>query len=475
MRKLFIIVITICSLITFSSCELDSNKKTDTPTEVLKEKYDISFNTFNITNTPNIINDVTCIPANLPNLKVEGYVFLGWFYDENFTKRAFVADIISSDITLYAKFEKDNTSETIPNDTPSEEPTPGPVVNPTGKLTSMKTCNHNFVNNECGYCHTEYDSTVYSFFNENAIIYNNDIPNPYNINLDDYGSDIKVIFYEADTRRDIYNNVDKTNFYNNYYEAKSYEEAYYRTQHRLMSGDISDQSHLTPDGDILSGTATVRCSTSIYILDYQGKYLGYIPNSFDDDDNYIIWYGGAYISHNDVAAYLYAFGEVPVNNKYDKNDGKSTSVNQWGKYGRVNYGSFSANSTKYKYQPKMPNSTGQKYTETDFGTLGNYKTGDRNQSIYNNGKSINRGAARFVFVNNKKNVDERYVFYTYNHYNDFQEYLNYEDGFSIRFGNESAGNQYCYNASDYVEGKDNSPTQRPEITVMKFLDIFNLL
>ena len=26
-----------------------------------------------------------------------------------------------------------------------------------------------------------------------------------------------------------------------------------------------------------------------------------------------------------------------------------------------------------------------------------------------------------------------------------------------------------------VEGKDNSPTQRPEITVMKFLDIFNLL
>lgn len=474
MRKLFIIVITICSLITFSSCELDSNKKTDTPTEVLKEKYDISFNTFNITNTPNIINDVTCIPANLPNLKVEGYVFLGWFYDENFTKRAFVADIISSDITLYAKFEKDNTSETIPNDTPSEEPTPGPVVNPTGKLTSMKTCNHNFVNNECGYCHTEYDSTVYSFFNENAIIYNNDIPNPYNINLDDYGSDIKVIFYEADTRRDIYNNVDKTNFYNNYYEAKSYEEAYYRTQHRLMSGDISDQSHLTPDGDILSGTATVRCSTSIYILDYQGKYLGYIPNSFDDD-NYIIWYGGAYISHNDVAAYLYAFGEVPVNNKYDKNDGKSTSVNQWGKYGRVNYGSFSANSTKYKYQPKMPNSTGQKYTETDFGTLGNYKTGDRNQSIYNNGKSINRGAARFVFVNNKKNVDERYVFYTYNHYNDFQEYLNYEDGFSIRFGNESAGNQYCYNASDYVEGKDNSPTQRPEITVMKFLDIFNLL
>ena len=32
--------------------------------------------------------------------------------------------------------------------------------------------------------------TTFWFFNENAIIYNNDIPNPYNINLDDYGSDI---------------------------------------------------------------------------------------------------------------------------------------------------------------------------------------------------------------------------------------------------------------------------------------------
>ena len=36
--------------------------------------------------------------------------------------------------------------------------------------------------------------------------------------------------------------------------------------------------------------------------------------------------------------------------------------------------------------------------------------------------------------------NERHVFYTYNHYNDFEEYLNYEGGFTSRFGNESVGN-----------------------------------
>ena len=71
--------------------------------------------------------------------------------------------------------------------------------------------------------------------------------------------------------------------------------------------------------------------------------------------------------------------------------------------------------------------------------------------------------------------NERYVFYTYNHYNDFQEYLNYDNGFSIRFGNESAGNQYCYNASDYVEGKDNPPTQRPLVTLKSLTDLLKLI
>lgn len=36
-------------------------------------------------------------------------------------------------------------------------------------------------------------------------------------------------------------------------------------------------------------------------------------------------------------------------------------------------------------------------------------------------------------------LNDRYVFYTYNHYNDFQEYLNYEGGWGEMFGNITGG------------------------------------
>lgn len=366
--------------------------------------------------------------------------------------------------------EKSPTIDGITDSNSDKQPT----FDDTNKLISSQKCNHSFNDNECSSCGTEYSPLIYNLFASSTIVYENNEFNPYGIDLNIYGSDVKVIFYEPDTRRDIYDGKDLSNFYSDYSYAATYEEAYFRTKHKLLSGDITDQRHETPQTSVMNEGVVVKCTTAHYILDSKGNYLGYIPNSITNDSN-IIWYGGAYISHNDVAAYLYAFGEVPVNNNYDKNKGKTASIADWGKYGRVNVGSFSANSTKYKYQPNMPTEKGQKYTETDFGTLGNYYTGDRSQTIYNNGSSITRGAARFCFVNNKKSIDERYVFYTYNHYNDFQEYLNYNNGFSIRFGNESAGNQYCYNASDYVEGKDNPPTQRPLVSLKTLKDLLKLI
>ena len=36
-------------------------------------------------------------------------------------------------------------------------------------------------------------------------------------------------------------------------------------------------------------------------------------------------------------------------------------------------------------------------------------------------------------------LEDRYVFYTYNHYNDFQEYLNYQNGWGEMFGNITGG------------------------------------
>ena len=74
------------------------------------------------------------------------------------------------------------------------------------------------------------------------------------------------------------------------------------------------------------------------------------------------------------------------------------------------------------------------YYEMDIGTAG-----------YNNGSSITRGACRIVYT--RKDLDgdgvieinETYLFYTQNHYHDFREYLNYQGGWGILFGDEAGG------------------------------------
>ena len=45
-------------------------------------------------------------------------------------------------------------------------------------------------------------------------------------------------------------------------------------------------------------------------------------------------------------------------------------------------------------------------------------------------------------------ASERYVFYTYNHYEDFQEYLNYKGGWGKRFGYETSN---YTSPTDYVQ------------------------
>ena len=363
----------------------------------------------------------------------------------------------------------------------TNEITNGPTFDDTNKLVSSHICEHDFKNDICSNCDTTYDKQVFNIFQSNTIIYENDSTNPYGLNLNNYGSDVKVVFYEPDTRRDIYADQNLSNFYSEYSYASTYEEAYFRSKHHLMSGDLTDQQYKTPEGKIMDGASAVRCTTAIYILDYQGKYLGYIPNNLEGK-NRVIWYGGAYISFNDVAAYLYAFGEVPVNSNYDKGSkGRKQSVSDWGKYGRCNVGTFYANTSKYPFQPNMPRTNNQNYTETDFGTQGGYTNVNEitgtyyNQTVYNTGNSISRGAARFCFVNNKKNIDERYVFYTYNHYNDFQEYLNYDNGFGVRIGNESAGNPYCSDAGDYNASAKFSPTQYQSISLKSYWDLLKLI
>lgn len=356
----------------------------------------------------------------------EGYMFDGWYYlDEKIDNNY----IVTEDMTIVAKFVEN-----------------GPHT-------------HKFTNDRC-ICGSYYNELLFNLYGDNSFLYHNDIENPYGIDLDIYGSDVYVLFYQPNlSYTDPYENIDKKDFYSNYEVASSYEDSYFRTKHNLMSGDITPQGHIPPTGAVSLNNKDVRVSTATYVLDEKGNYLAYVINNLNGEDS-IIYYGGGYTSINEVAAYLLAFGEVPVNNKFDKNSkGRKSSVEAWGEYGRCNMGEFYGNNSNYPYEPSLPKNDTLYYCETDFGTLGGYSNVSPSktyvQTIYNNGKTINRGAARFCFIADRKikSIDERHVFYTYNHYNDFQEYLNYLDGFGTRFGNESSGNQYCANANDYYNSK----------------------
>ena len=358
-----------------------------------------------------------------------------------------------------------------------------------GYMEDLATVEHVYVDGECKWCAekevvivpNKVADIAYEIFGTDIVVYDNDDQNPYGIDLNQYGSDVKVIFYTPDyeSYQDPYVNVKFDDFYANYEEATSVEDAYYRTKHYLISGDITEQGHIPPQANKLENSEHIRCTSSTYVLSTTGEYLAYIPNDLDGNLDYIIYYGAGYQSINDVAAYLLAFGEVPANNKYDKSQGKNLCIDHWGIYGRVNNSSFSGDTSKYPYEPLLPGIGSVSYIETDFGTKGGYVTSNSitgtyyNQGLYNNGRSITRGAARFVFVTetSRKSIDDRYVFYTYNHYNDFQEYLNYNNGFGERFGNQSAGNEYCGGNKDYYASNQYPVTKYPRVVLKKFDEI----
>ena len=321
---------------------------------------------------------------------------------------------------------------------------------------SLDNAHHNYENGYCTGCGIPYIKYLVDTFGNDVDLYTNNETNPYGIDLNRYGSNVLVMFYTPNLSTDPYENTtyNKNNFYTSTYKiATTYEEAYFRTQHKLISGDISDSglNYLPNKSDaIKTNNKYTRISQAVYVLSPDGDYLAYIPNSNTMDR--AIFYGGGYVSMNDVAAYLLAFGEVPPNSSYSSSN-KSQAVTDYGKYGRCNNTQFSGDITRYPYEPELPyilsSSTifnGKRiYYETDFGALGGFESESGSvTSNYNTGSTINRNVCRFVFVHddNVTSIDDRYVFYTYNHYNDFEEYLNHDNAWGLRFGNCSGGGTY---------------------------------
>lgn len=281
-----------------------------------------------------------------------------------------------------------------------------------------------------------------------------------NATVRDIISNTLTIIIEDDFKEDPYLNVTESEFYQNYTPARSYMDAYYRSLHGLMSGDISDQDQAPTLSKYQpkENNVYLRNTDALYSAD---KNTYYIVDAYGNVVSKV-FRGGAYITLEEVAAYVFAFNEIPANYSSSKSTRPTSSV--WGKYLRVNNTKFSGSTTKYPYEPELPNISGcggtYIYYEMDLGTTGTDCDPSYSAVLYNNGSRIERGAARIVYTRyegSKELLDTnlRYLFYTYNHYNDFQEYLNYWGGWGEMFGNITGGgkisSKYDYNPTPYVE------------------------
>ena len=250
---------------------------------------------------------------------------------------------------------------------------------------------------------------------------------------------------------DPYVGMTATEFYANYKPATSLADALYRSKHGFLSGSLEVPGQYAKEASYrpMEDGKYIR-NTSTYYLDDGNTYV--VVDGYGKEVMRL-YKGGAYITLEEVAAYMYAFGgssdNLPANYTSNKKTKPANSI--WGEYLRLNHSYFTGSTTKYPYEPELPNITGcggdLQYYEMDLGTTGTETPGYAPHP-YNTGTKITRGAARIVYTRQDLNrngiyeQNEVYVFYTHNHYNDFREYLNYYGGWGEMFGNVTGGGEY---------------------------------
>ena len=227
-----------------------------------------------------------------------------------------------------------------------------------------------------------------------------------------------------------------------------------------MSGELTvpDQVPKLSDYRPKQDGAYIRNEETVYEEDGNA----YVVSDAYGNEAFTVYREGGYITLEEVAAYVYAFGTYPKNYTTSKNTDPDDSI--WDEYLRLNHTAFSGDTDRYPYEPELPNISGcggsLRYYEMDIGTTGTDCDPSYPVEIYNDGNDITRGAARIVYGKTDLDKDgvfeagEWHVFYTYNHYNDFQEYLNYAGGWGETFGNITGGGTLSstayFNPTDYV-------------------------
>jgi len=250
---------------------------------------------------------------------------------------------------------------------------------------------------------------------------------------------------------DPYVGMTKAEFYGDYTPAANYMDAYYRSQHGFLSGSLEVPGQYAQEADHrpAQGGTFLRNTDSFYADDGNT----YIVVDGYGEEVMRVYKDGGYITLEEVAAYMYAFGgsqgRFPANYTSQKSTSPADSV--WGEYLRVNHSYFLGDTDRYPYEPELPDIAGcggeLEYYEMDIGTTGTATPGYA-PKLYNNGTRITRGAARLVYARQDLDrdgtyeQDEVYVFYTHNHYNDFREYLNYYGGWGEMFGNITGGGEF---------------------------------
>lgn len=248
---------------------------------------------------------------------------------------------------------------------------------------------------------------------------------------------------------DPYVGMSREEFYASYRPASCYEDAQYRSKHGFLSGslEVPGQYVTRAEYQPMEGGMYIR-NTDCYYADNGNTYV--VTDGYGNEIMRIYRCGG-YITLEEVAAYMYAFGgssdDLPANYTSKKNGKPGSSI--WGEHLRLNHSYFKNDPSRYPYEPKLPAISGSiggtlQYYEMDIGTTGTETPGYKAKP-YNNGSTITRGAARLVYTRSDANgngviePEEVYVFYTHNHYNDFTEYLNYYGGWGETFGNITGG------------------------------------